>query len=107
MVPKTSSLHSDNSKALKESLNQDENSLSSGNLLPKFASESLKEDEMIEKVFALAKENEELRETLKHNNCTLQVSYTFRYVFLAFKITRGYLYIITIYTMHMYIVYSD
>ena len=40
----------------------------------KFESDCRKEDEMLEKLIAVSKENDKLKETLKNNNVTLQVS---------------------------------
>ncbi|XP_031566123.1 optineurin-like isoform X2 [Actinia tenebrosa] len=60
-------------EVLKESLEQKEyGEQPSSDLLPKAVSEKPKDNEILEKFVALAKENEELRETLKHNNNTLQ-----------------------------------
>lgn len=62
-------------EVLKESLGQKENSEQVlSDFLPRAASENAKDSEIFEKFVSLAKENEELRETLKHNNNTLQVS---------------------------------
>lgn len=73
--PSSPPISSSSVEVLKESLNPTETSEQASNdLHTRTPSENPKDNEILEKFVALAKENEELRETLKHNTTTLQVS---------------------------------